>query len=77
MKNLTASDLELIKSVIKNNRFFADRVATLVKKGFVVGERRMGTGGVGKVMRLQDEVRVQISAGYGKYNYAKVVIFNA
>lgn len=77
MKNLTASDLELIKSVIKDNRSVANRVETLSRKGFVIAERPMGRGGVGKVKRLQDEVRVQISAGYGRYNYAKCVIFDA
>jgi hypothetical protein len=42
MKNLTASDLELIKSVIKDNRSVANRVETLSRKGFVIAERPMG-----------------------------------
>ena len=66
-----------VMSTIAGIRLVSDRVNELRKKGYVVVERSMGSGGVGQIKVLKNEIRIQIGYGHGKHNYAMCVIFNA
>jgi hypothetical protein len=52
------------------------RVEMLRSLGYVVEWRCMGSGGVGQLKLTRKEARVQVSAGWGRFNYAFAVIFN-
>lgn len=51
-----------------------ERLQELRDAGFIVEPRAMGSGGVGQVRTTRDEVRIQVAAGYSKYNSAMCVI---
>ena len=51
------------------------RIALCERNGYKVEVRPMGTGGVFQCKRVRGgEIRYQISAGWGRYNYAYCVI---
>ena len=64
------------KEVIFKYKTIEARANALVGAGFTVGERSMGSGGVGQVKTTKTEVRLQATSGKGPRNYAKCVIFN-
>lgn len=68
------TDLANIQEVVLENHLVSDRIKKLRKMGYTVDIRRMGSGGVMQIKRLKNETRIQVSYGYGKYNYAYVVI---
>lgn len=83
MKNLdqlsskTKSAIEQIDIIIKSNKSINDRIIAIEAKGFDVQKLAMGSGGVGHIKIMQNgTVRVQISHGVGKYNYAWVVVLS-
>lgn len=51
-----------------------DRFAYLRANGLSIAVRPMGSGGVGQVKKAAGETRTQVSAGWGRFNYAYVVI---
>ena len=55
-------------------RLISERISDLEKAGYDVKECAMGSGGVGNVKFLNNEIRVQIGYGHGKRNYAMCVI---
>jgi len=65
-----------MEQIIKNERLVANRIEKLEKEGYRIEYNvAMGAGGVGQVRyfpRLGCH-RIQVSAGYGQYNYATVV----
>ena len=65
-----------VKSIISKHRSVSDRENELIKKGFRIKECSMGSGGVGQIKTLKNEVRMQIGYGHGKHNYAKCVVFS-
>jgi hypothetical protein len=65
---------QTIMGVVKANARVAKRENELLKKGFKVEERRCGSGGVGRIIEMKRETRVQIGYGHGKWNYASCVI---
>ncbi len=54
-------------------RTLNERFAWCYKNGLNPITRRMGTGGVFQVKEVAGVTRVQISSGWGLYNYAWVV----
>ncbi len=64
-----------ITRIVKGNRLIVDRQDALIKLGYNVGERPMGSGGVGQMKKINNEVRIQIGYGHAKHNYAMCVIF--
>jgi hypothetical protein len=65
-----------IKRIISNDRLVQNRINMLRALGYIVEWRCMGVGGVGQLKLTRKEARVQISAGWGRFNYAFAVIFN-
>ena len=65
-----------VKKVIAKHRRVADRENELLKKGYTIAEKPMGSGGTGKIKILKSEIRMQIGYAHGKGNYAKCVIFS-
>ena len=57
-------------------RLISDRIKDLKVAGYFIKECSMGSGGVGQVKIMSDEIRVQIGFGHGKYNYAMCVILS-
>ena len=73
MKATFEQTVNEVKTIISKHRLISDRVNELNKKGYVINECPMGSGGVGQIKTLTNEVRIQIGFGHGKYNYAKCV----
>jgi len=71
-----SQNMQTIYQVINSCKRVSERIESLESKGFIVDEKPMGSGGVGQVQQMADHYRVQISAGYGRNNYAKVVLLN-
>ena len=69
------SDLKTITKIVNENKRVSDRIEKLQELGYSVAEFAMGTGGVLQVKELKDEIRVQISYGHGRSNYAYAVSF--
>jgi len=64
-----------IQRIIRNNRRVSDRIKEIKKLGVRISCKSMGTGGVGQIKIMSDgSKRIQISAGWGRYNYAYVAI---
>ena len=74
MKTKIEQTVNEVKTIISKHRLVSDRVNELNEKGYIVNECAMGSGGVGQIKTLKDEVRIQIGYGHGKHNYAKCVI---
>lgn len=69
------NQIEQIAKIVDSNRLLKDRILQLEKLGFFIERVRMGSGGVNRAKKMRDgTTRVQISCGYGKYNYAYAVI---
>lgn len=74
MKNLEKIKRE-VKNAINNFHFVKERVNYLQDKlGVEIDERPMGSGGVGQIKEMANEIRIQIGYGKSKYNYAMCVI---
>lgn len=65
-----------VMSVVNAHKRVAKRKIELNQKGYYVSERRCGSGGVGQIIILKNEVRIQIGYGHGKNNYASCVILS-
>ncbi len=63
-----------IRKVIKNNRLISKRLSILKSKGYTVKCLPMGSGGVGQVINVSEETRVQVSYGWSIHNYAYAVV---
>ena len=64
-----------IKRIIKKNRLVIDRIKKIHALGIMTSIEDMGSGGVGQTRIMSDgSKRIQISAAWGKYNYAHVAI---
>lgn len=69
--------LRQILEGINANRLIQDRLQYCAARGFETDIVPMGCGGVGQWKQMRDgSVRVQISHGWGRYNYAHVAIIN-
>ena len=44
--------LEIIKTIITNNKRLKSRIEALEKAGFTVEEKAMGSGGVGQIKKI-------------------------
>ena len=60
-------------SALSSIRTLNERFAWCYKNGLSPVTRHMGKGGVFQVKEVNGVTRVQISAGWGRYNYAWVV----
>lgn len=60
-----------VLNIIKSYHFVNDRIDQLEDEE--ITEKAMGTGGVGQMKIIKDNVYIQIGYGHGKWNYAKVV----
>lgn len=67
------TDLKTITKVVNENKRVSDRIEKLQELGYSVAEFAMGSGGVLQVKELKNKIRVQISYGRGKWNYAYAV----
>ena len=76
MKTFTEESVVEIKQIIAKHRSISARENELLEKGYNVMECAMGSGGVGQVKKIKNEVRVQIESGHGRCNYAKCVTFS-
>lgn len=72
-KTVLAEDYKKIMSVVKQNRLIADRISKLTEMGYSVSEFPMGSGGVGQIREMSGTIRIQISYGHGRHNYAHAV----
>ena len=76
MKTTFEQEVKEVKTIISKHRLVKDRVKELYKNGYNIEECAMGSGGVGQIKTLKNEVRIQVGYGHGRYNYAKCVIIN-
>ena len=76
MKATFEQTVNEVKTIISKHRLVSDRVNELSKNGYNIKECAMGSGGVGQIKVLKDEVRIQVGFGHGKHNYAKCVTIN-
>lgn len=60
-------------SALSGMRTLSERFAWCYKHGLNPVTRNMGTGGVFQAKAVNGVTRVQISSGWGRYNYAWVV----
>ena len=74
MTTITKKEKREILNTINTHRLIKDRVSELEERGYLVKERRMGSGGVGQIIVVKNEIRMQIGYGHGIYNYAMCVI---
>ena len=72
---ISQSALNEVKSIIAKHRLVSDRENELIKKGYLIIECSMGSGGTGQIKTLKSEIRMQIGYGHSRYNYAKCVVF--
>jgi len=63
-----------IMKVVNAHKRVVKRENQLFANGYHVAERRCGSGGVGQIINLKNETRIQIGYGHGKNNYASCVI---
>lgn len=77
MRKLTNEDLKQRVSIKEVNDFCSSNGLRIKSKKFDTTTKPMGSGGVGQIkhMKRSNTLRVQLSYGTGKYNYAKVAIF--
>jgi len=73
MKTTDANYKEIMNVVNKHNRVI-NRENELMEMGYCVAERRMGSGGVGQIKNLKNEIRIQIGYGHTGNNYASCII---
>lgn len=72
----TTTDYKRVMQVVSANRSVANRMKELASMGYSIDVAAMGSGGVGQVKEMKDSYRIQISAGWGRYNYAHIVELN-
>jgi len=65
-----------IKKIIFSERLISKRIERIEKLGLTVNIAPMGSGGKGQIKEMSYCSRVQISYGWGKWNYAYVVDIN-
>lgn len=63
-----------IMQIVAENKTVSARETALHKAGFSYDTFPMGSGGVGQVKIMSDHIRIQVSYGVGKHNYATAVI---
>lgn len=73
MTKFSADVIKEVQAVTNKHRKIADRELELTELGYLVEDHAMGSGGRGSVKILEDQVRIQIGYGHGRYNYAKCV----
>ena len=64
---------------INENRLIAQRKEQILNsklKGFRLEEIAMGSGGVGQLKVVQNQVRFQISYGHSIHNFATCIVIN-
>ena len=67
-------NIKKIEKVVRENYFVKDRVEILTDLGYNVEIRAMGSGGLLQRKDMKNGiVRIQISYGWGRYNYAYCV----
>ena len=71
---VTMSELITIRNLIRRHRLIKDRISELSDIGYNIQTRPMGAGGVCQMKETQNEVRIQIGYGVGKYNYAPCIV---
>lgn len=62
-----------VNDVVDTYYFLDDRLQKLTEDGYTITERRMGTGGVGQIKSIGNEIRIQVSHQLS-YGYSKVVV---
>lgn len=67
---------DITTSYIKSIRLQKDRFEALHNAGYVLEPRAMGAGGVGQIRATKKEIRIQVGAGYTRYNQAMCVILS-
>jgi len=72
---VSRQDLINIRNITRRYRLISDRVAALNELGYNIKCAAMGSGGVGQVKETKKEIRVQISHGVSRWNYAYCVVF--
>ena len=72
---MTDKRVKEVKEIIANHKRVIKREDELFYKGYTIRECPMGSGGVGQIVELMKEIRIQIGYGHGRNNYAKAVIF--
>jgi putative component of toxin-antitoxin plasmid stabilization module len=70
----TTNTFEEALEIVRANARIKNRIAALNAAGFTTDIRPMGSGGIGNVKTVNGETRLQVSYGWGKWNYAHVVI---
>lgn len=66
--------LKKIEKIISSNKSVKARIVEIEKLGYKVNVYPMGSGGVGQKKKMADgTTRVQVSYGWGRYNYAYAV----
>jgi len=73
IKNVDLKKVDEIRAICKNNRFIDARKNILEDCGYTVNYGRMGSGGVGHIRYMKDEIRIQITCGYTRSNYAHYI----
>jgi hypothetical protein len=74
IKNKYANELTIISRIVNSTRLVDDRQDKLIKAGYTIAERPMGSGGLLQFKKVKDEIRVQIGYGHSRNNYAMCVI---
>jgi cysteine sulfinate desulfinase/cysteine desulfurase-like protein len=69
-----SADYTIIKSVIERHYHIRERIRALSNIGYDVEHVPMGSGGVGQIKNVKNAIRMQISCGHGKHNYANAVV---
>ena len=66
---------KVIEKITRQHRLVIDRINHMEKVGIRIERVPMGSGGVlQKKLMKNGEIRIQISYGYGRHNYAYVAI---
>lgn len=66
-----------IEKVVNSYRKISDRERILKDMGYTVLVLPMGSGGVLQEKVMKDKtIRIQITSGWGRWNYAKCVVLN-
>lgn len=72
---LTAEKLAQILRIIRTYRSVETRLAYLLDAGFAMEWKYCGSGGVESIKHLRYSTAVQVNAGFGRNNFARVINF--
>ena len=65
--------IDKVREVINQFYYVQDRIDLLSLNWFQTDIKPMGSGGVGQIKEVDGCYRMQISYGWGKWNYANIV----